>query len=133
MSKRQVAILYTHPLFAKGIACLLEAEPRLQVSCIDARRVDAAEQLRQLQPQVVVIEHDLQGPAVGSIPVQLLGSEKWALTIVLGLRHPEMELFYNRRVNVATPDTLLKAVLDEVTPANRSGDADALLPTDADG
>ncbi len=116
MAKRRVAILYTNPLFAQGIACLLEAEPRVQVSCIDARRPEAAEELRRLQPQVVVIEHDLQGPAVGSIPAQLLGSDRWALTIVLGLRHPEMELFYNRRVSVATPDTLLKAVLEEGAP-----------------
>ncbi len=116
MTRRRVAILYTHPLFAKGIACLLEAEPRLHVSCINATHLDAAEELQRLQPQVVVIEHDLQGPALGSIPMQLLGSEKWALTIVLGLKHPEMELFYNRRVNVATPDTLLQAVLEEDAP-----------------
>jgi DNA-binding NarL/FixJ family response regulator len=116
MAQRKVVILFTHPLFAKGIACLLEVEPQIQVFCVDARRPEAADELHQLQPEVVVVEHDLQGPAVGSIPVQLLGNDKWALTIVLGLRHPEMELFYNRRVNVATPDTLLQAVLEGIGP-----------------
>ncbi len=130
MTKRQVAILYTHPLFAKGIACLLEAEPGIQVSCVDARLPDAADELHRLQPEVVVIEQDLQGPALGSIPMQLLGSEKWALTIVLGLRHPEMELFYNRRVNVATPDTLLKAVLDEGAPTTRGSGFARFHPPD---
>lgn len=112
MHQRRVAIVYTHPLFAQGIACLLEVEPRLQVACIDARQPEAAEELNRLQPEVVLIEHDLRGPALGSIPMQLLSGDRWALLIVLGLRAPEMELFYNRRVRVATPDTLLEAVLE---------------------
>lgn len=122
MAKRQVAILYIHPLFAQGIARLLEADPRVQVSCVDASHPEAVDELRRLAPQVVVIEHDLQGPALGSVPIRILGSEEWALLIVLGLKQPEMELFYNRRVSIATPATLLEAVLEEsTTGSNASG------------
>ncbi len=107
--KRRVAIVFTNPLFAQGIACLLEAEPQLQVVCIDARKPDATEGLRQLEPQVLLVERDLKD----SIPIQLLSSEGRTLLIVLGLNAPGMEMFYKRRVGVATPDALLRAVLEE--------------------
>ncbi len=112
MRKRQVAILYTNPLFAQGIACLLRAEPRLQVHPVDAGRAGAGDVLRQLQPEVVIVDHDGRGPAIGALPMELLAGERSALLIVLGLKGTEMELFYNRRVTVATPDTLLEAVLE---------------------
>ena len=111
--KRRVAIVFTNPLFAQGIACLLEAEPQLQVVCIDARRPDATEGLRRLEPQVLLMEQDLEGSMPCSIPIQLLSREGRMLLIVLGLKAPEMEMFYKRRVRVATPDTLLRAVLEE--------------------
>ncbi len=107
--KRRVAIVFTNPLFAQGIACLLEAEPRLQVVCVDARKPDATEGLRRLEAQVLLVERDLQG----SIPIQLLSNEGRMLMIVLSLNAPGMEMFYTRRVGVATPDTLLRAVLEE--------------------
>ena len=113
MVRRQIAILYTNPLFAQSIACLLEVEPKISVSCVDASRVDAAAELRRLQPQVVLVERELKGSALGSAMMLFLDSQKWPLTIVLGLGHPDMEIFYNRRVSVATPDTLLQAVLEE--------------------
>lgn len=110
---RRVAIVFINPLFAQGIACLLETEPHLQVVCIDARNPDAAEGLRRLEPQVVLVEQDSQGSALCSVPMQLFSHEGWMLLIVLGLQAPEMEMFYKRRVRVATPDTLLQAVLEE--------------------
>ncbi len=116
MRKRQIAIVYTHHLFASAIACLLETEPRLQVACVDATQPDIGKELHRLQPQVVVVERDCQGPWKDPISMQIPDGNPWELVIVLGLRQPEMELFYDHRVSVATPDTLLAAVLE-----NRGG------------
>lgn len=119
MRKRRVAIVYTNALFAQGIACLLGVEPRLQVVSVPAQECGAAEELRRLRPHVLIVERNGGGPALGAVPMELLSGVRSALLIVLGLRDAGMELFYNRRVTMAAPDTLLQAVLESGTSKRR--------------
>ncbi len=112
MHQRRVAIVYTHPLFAEGIARLLEADPRLCTSSVDAKEPVAADELRRFQPEVVIVAHNGEELALGAVPVELLSSEQPSLLVVVGLKNAELRLFSNRRVAMATPDNLLEMVLE---------------------
>lgn len=114
MRKRQVAIIYRNPLFAQGIECLLQADPRLSVTSVEADDPTADEELRRLDPHVLLVEREGDGTVLDAVPLDLLGPEGRSLLVILGLRDAEMHMFYNRRVTVATPDSLLDAVLGAV-------------------
>jgi hypothetical protein len=112
MRKRRVAIIYANPLFAHGIACLLNAEPRVEIACLDAGLQGTAEELRRWQPEVMIVEHEGEGSALDRVLRDRIGDEGLPLLILVGLKDAGMELFYNRRIVVATPDTLREAVLE---------------------
>lgn len=56
MDRSRVAVLYSHPLFGKGIAKLLSQDARLDVSCEPARDEDLASLVRGLLVDAVVLE-----------------------------------------------------------------------------
>lgn len=111
MRRRRVAIIYTTPLFAGGIECLLRADARLETVCLDAGLQGVAEELARLQPEVIVAEHDGNGTHLGGMSYDRLGGKETPLVIMVGLKDAGMELLYSRRVVTATPGILLEAVL----------------------
>ena len=106
MRKRRVAVLYTHPLFGRGVAQLLRADEQLEVTCLQASLAEAAEELKRLRPYAVVAEgceggHLLQ-EAVRDLPA--------ALFIAVRMDDDLMDVYHSRQVVTARPENLVEAV-----------------------
>jgi hypothetical protein len=112
MRKRRVAIVYASPLFAHGIASLLSEEPSVEIACLDAGVQGTVEELDRWRPEVMIVEHDGERSALDGVPGDRPRGDGLPLLILVGLKDKGMELFYNRRVVTATPDTLREAVVD---------------------
>ncbi len=106
MHKRRVVILYTHALFGQGIAQLLQSDVRLEVTCLRADLPDATEQLRQLQPSAIVME-GCESNSLLSLVVQDLPP---ALFIAVHFEDNLMDVYQDRQVVAARPETLVEAI-----------------------
>jgi DNA-binding NarL/FixJ family response regulator len=106
MRKRRVAVLYTHPLFGRGVAQLLRADEQLEVTCLKASLAEAAEELRRLRPYAVVAEgcqgDHLLHEAVRDLPA--------ALFIAVRIDDDLMDVYHSRQVVTALPENLVRAV-----------------------
>lgn len=106
MRKRRVAVLYTHPLFGRGVAQLLQADEQLEVTCLGAGLAEAAEELKRLRPYAIVAEGCGEGhilrEAVRDLPV--------ALFIAVRLEDDVMDVYHSRQVITARPENLVEAV-----------------------
>lgn len=106
MHKQRVVILYTHALFGQGIAQLLQSDDRLEVSCLRADLPDTVEELRQLRPSAIVTEGCESSPLL-SFVVQDLPP---ALFVAVHFEDNLMDVYQDRRVVAARPETLVEAI-----------------------
>ena len=104
MRRSRVAILYVHPLFGRGIAQLLQADKQLQVTCLGVCD-DAPEQLKQLQPDAIVLE-SWQDDNLPNLFCDLPP----ALVIRVHLEHNVMDIYQSRQVVSARPENLVEAI-----------------------
>lgn len=119
MRKRRVAVLYTHPLFGRGVALLLQADGQLDVTCLNASLDEAGEELRRLRPYAIVAEGCEEGPllrnAVRDLPA--------AVFISVRLEDDLMEVYHSRQVITARPENLVEAVRIGLKERDQRGEA----------
>jgi hypothetical protein len=106
MHKQRVVILYTHALFGHGIAQLLLPDDRLEVTCLRADLPDTTEQLRRLRPRVIVTEGCERIPLLSELVLDLPP----ALFIAVHFEDNVMDVYQDRQVVAARPETLVEAV-----------------------
>jgi len=106
MRKRRVAVIYTHPLFGRGVARLLQGDGQLDVTCLNADLAEAPEQLRQLRPYVIVAEGCQEA---GFLHEAVKGL---AATVFISVRLDDdvMDVYHSRQVITARPENLVEAV-----------------------
>ncbi len=106
MRKRRVAVLYTHPLFGRGVAQLLQADKRLEVVCLNVAVAGAEDELKRLKPYAIVAEgcgeSRLLNEAVRDLPAPLF--------IALRLGDDFMDVYHSREVVTARPESLLEVI-----------------------
>ena len=121
MRRPRVAVLYTHALFGRGIAQLLQADKQLDVTCLSASLAEASEQLKRLQPDAIVAEgceeDNLLRDLVRDLPP----------TLFIGIRPEDdvMDVYYDRQVVTARPENLAEAIHSSL---KRRGAAGRLPP-----
>ena len=106
MRKRRVAVIYTHPLFGRGVARLLQGDGQLDVTCLNADLVEAPQQLRQLRPYVIVAEGCQEAGFLREAVKDL------AATVFISVRLDDdvMDVYHSRQVITARPENLVEAV-----------------------
>ncbi len=106
MRKRRVAVLYTHPLFGRGVAQLLRADERLEVTCLNVEVDRAEDELKRLKPYAIVAEEcgqrRLFNEAVRDLSAPLF--------ITVRLDDDFMDVYHSRQVVSARPDSLLEVI-----------------------
>lgn len=106
MHKRRVAVIYTHALFGQGIAHLLRADERLQVTCLRADLPDTTEQLRRLRPHAIVMEGCEESPLLSGIVRDL------PPVLFIGMHFEDnlMDIYRSRQVVAARLENLVDAI-----------------------
>jgi len=119
MRKRRIAVLYTHPLFGRGVAQLLRADERLEVICLNVAIAGAEDELKRLKPYAIVAEGCGDSPvlneAVRGLPAPLF--------IAVRLDDNFMDVYHSREVVTARPESLLEVIqsgLKERRPGGRA-------------
>ena len=106
MRKPRVAVLYSHALFGRGIAQLLQADKQLDVTCLSASLAEASEELKRLRPDAIVVEgcaeDDLLRDVIRDLPP--------ALFIGVHPKDDVMDVYYGRQVVTARPESLAEAI-----------------------
>lgn len=122
MRKRRVAVLYTHPLFGRGVAQLLRADKRLEVVCLNVEFPGAEDELKRLKPYAIVAEgcgeSRLLNEAVRDLPAPLF--------ITVRLDDDFMDVYHSREVVTARPESLLEVI--QAGLKERRSDGRALRP-----
>ena len=98
----RVCIVYEHALFAHGIKRLLEQQKALRMIGMVERPTVSARDLRQLKPDVVVIEGD------GGIA--LLECLEGLTAVAISLRGDEATIFTGLPIRVSGPEQLAEAI-----------------------
>ncbi len=106
MRKRRVAVLYTHALFGRGIAHLLQMDERLEVTCLRADLAGTTEQLKRLRPHVIVMEGRHESLLLRDTGRDLAP----ALFIEVHFEDNLMDVYRSRQVVAASPETLVEAI-----------------------
>jgi hypothetical protein len=112
MTKRRVAVLYSHPLFGEGLAQLLQSDNGLLVTCLRADPSGSCQEIDRLRPHVIVIE-DSDDEAFMR---DLLRGLPSALLIRVRLQDNVMDVYSTRHVLAACPADLLEAIHVGVSP-----------------
>ena len=106
MSKRRVAVLYSHPLFGEGLAQLLHGDGALAVTCFRADPSRNPEEISRLKPHAIVVEDTDDEAFVRD----LLRDLPPALLIRVRLQDNVMDVYSSRHVVSACPADLLEAI-----------------------
>jgi len=106
MRTQRVAVLYTHPLFGRGIAQLLSRDGRLDVACLEAGVAEAPALADTLAPDAIVIEGCDDAGQLSQI-IQALPP---VLVAVVHLQDNVMDVYQDRRRISPTPESLVEAI-----------------------
>lgn len=106
MSKRRVAVLYSHPLFGEGLAQLLQSDDGLEVTCLRADPSCSPREIDRLKPHAIVVEDSDDDAFMRD----LLRGLPSALLIRVRLQDNVMDVYSTRHVLAACPADLLEAV-----------------------
>ncbi len=106
-SKHPVAVVFSYPLFGRGIARLLQSsDPEIDVRCISANRPDLQEQLSSLRPDVIIMESVSDGDVVR----ELIRDLPPFLYVGVRLKDDLMDVYADRQLLVARPEELVEVV-----------------------
>jgi DNA-binding NarL/FixJ family response regulator len=105
----RVFVLYSHSLFAEGVMALLGRHQEVEVLGAEAGTESAVESVRQLRPDVVILE-GAQGDPAYAIACLLRECPNTRL-ISLSLQDDKMEIYDNYQVSTPHPADLIQAIL----------------------
>lgn len=110
MAKRRVFILYSHPLFAKGIESLLHQEAGLEVASLSLDQGDLLEAVKAFGPDVVIIDSDPQ--VVAQLVPRLLQQHPGLKVVGMTPGENEVTVHYRQQERVTTIGDLV-GILEE--------------------
>lgn len=109
MRARRIAVVFHDSLMLEGLVNLLAGRADLEVTSLDPWVVDVAVRLRQLSPEVIIVD----GENVGEWPEltlpQLLADSPGAKVIDVNLDSDEIKVYEQHTVTVGKFDDLLEA------------------------
>lgn len=110
MAKRRVFILYSHPLFAKGVESLLHQEPELEVASLSLDEGDPSGPVKAFGPDVVIIDSDSQ--VVAQLVAALLQKHPKLKIVTMIPGENEVTVHYQQQERVTTVSDLVE-ILEE--------------------
>jgi len=105
----RVFVLYNHSLFAEGVMALLSQQQGVSLLGAEAASESAAESVRRLHPDVVILE-GAEGDSAYAIG-RLLRECPHTRLIALSLEDDRMEIYDNYQVATPHPADLIHAIL----------------------
>lgn len=120
-----VFILYENGLFARGLEKLLRQEGvKVVGSAMRVRQM--IEQVRKLDPDVVIAEVEHEKPDAGTLLARLLGEHSRAALVRMSLDNNSATIYTGQRWTANTAEALVKGILNSVSGvkgAHRHGSA----------
>src|SRR3990167_3239829 len=109
-----VFILYENGLFARGLEKLLRQEGvKVVGSAMRVRQM--IEQVRKLDPDVVIAEVEHEKPDAGTLLARLLGEHSRAGLVRMSLDNNSATIYTGQRWTANTAEALVKGILNSVS------------------
>jgi DNA-binding NarL/FixJ family response regulator len=117
LNKTQILLVDDHPLVRRGIAELINGEPKMQVCGEAATLAEAYSQVAALKPDLVIVDVTLEGNNGVELTKELC--HRWPNLAVLAYSMHEEELYAERLLRAGAkgyvmkrnpPETLLEAI-----------------------
>jgi hypothetical protein len=109
----RVFIVASHPLFAQGVESLLDGQPGLAVVGMGAADLDVMDQIRDLRPDVVVLDADSESQS--SLLPQLLRENLGVKLVGLTLEDNRIDIYYQQQIIGTDVGDLIEAVRAPLT------------------
>jgi len=114
MAKRRVFILYSHPLFAKGVESLLHQEADLEVAGLSLDQGDSSEAVKAFGPDVVIIDSESQ--VVAQLVPTLLQQHPGLKVVSMNPGENEVTIHYRQQERVTTIGDLVEILREGRSP-----------------
>ncbi|MBI4300025.1 MAG: hypothetical protein HY677_02740 [Chloroflexi bacterium] len=114
MRTQNVFILYSHPLFAKGIETLLRQDRRLRVVGMETDEKAGMERIAVLQPDVVIVDADARGFEPVATARRVFKESPESRIIELDIVSNGMRVYNNRSVPDDAVRDLIRAIKKRV-------------------
>lgn len=121
MRARRIAAVFHESLMLEGLVNLLEERADLEVTSLDPSVVDVAVRLRQLSPEVIIVDGENFGEWPDLTLPQLLTDNPEAKVIDVSPNRDEIRVYEQHRVTVGKLDDLLEAFGRPQLGANERG------------
>jgi hypothetical protein len=109
----RVFIVASHPLFAQGVESLLHGQPGLAVVGRGAAELDVIDQIRELRPDVVILDADSDAQMI-LLPT-LLRENMGAKLVGLTLEDNRIDIYYQQQIVGTDVGDLVEAVRAPLT------------------
>jgi hypothetical protein len=109
----RVFIVASHPLFAQGVESLLHGQPGLAVVGMGAAELGVVEKIRELRPDVVILDADSDGQTT-LLPV-LLRENLGVKLVGLTLEDNRIDVYYQHQIIGTDVGDLIEAVRAPLT------------------
>ncbi|MEE8163331.1 MAG: response regulator [Anaerolineae bacterium] len=110
MKRRQIFILYSHTLFARGVERMLKSKRGLQIVGMEADREKAMHAIGSLHPDVVILDGDEKGLESLAVAKEIMDRSPRTKVIALTARDNKMYLYQTKESTANDVQDLLRAI-----------------------
>lgn len=115
----RVYILYTHPLFARGVESLLRGEPGVEILGIAPLTREGIQTVEGLKPDVILTEEqDLSERELSLLDV--LMARRQGRVVSVSLQHDQATVFSCRRLTIKGIPDLVRAMARQKREPSRN-------------
>ena len=119
-TRRRIFIISIHAMFGHGLKKLLTQEPDVEVIGHATNIDHALEQLKSLQPDVIILESD-NTPSSPSVVLPRLLKEHLGTTVVLlNLHNNQLSIYLTAQWLAKNTDDLIKAIQQRIPASGQA-------------
>lgn len=112
---KRIFILSSHPLFSQGVETLLRREKDLEFVCREADIDKAIDRIKELRPDVVILDHGSPTCAQAPVVMRILEEELRIKIIGLHLETNTICIYREEQRIIQEVDDLVKAIESDVS------------------
>jgi DNA-binding NarL/FixJ family response regulator len=114
--KTRIFVISNHLMFSQGLESLLRQETKLDIVGQETDFSRAIERIKELQPDVVILDSDDATPKVAPI----LGARPGVKVISLSLRDNNLYVYQARKRVTKSVMDLLEAIVEGLPPSKKT-------------
>ena len=110
LKRRQIFIVYSHALFARGVERMLKGKRGLQIVGVETDREKAIHAIGALHPDVVILDSDEEGLESLAVAKEIMETSPQTKVIALTILNNKMHLYQTKESVASDVQDLVRAI-----------------------